>query len=40
MDTACDQLVQLIKDNGRWVEPPKEEDSEEAAADANQLVAA
>jgi len=26
---ACDELVQLIKDNGRWVDPPKEE--EEAA---------
>lgn len=26
MEGACDALVQLIKDNGRWVEPSKEED--------------
>eukprot|EP00200_Dunaliella_tertiolecta_P003897 CAMPEP_0202345932 /NCGR_PEP_ID=MMETSP1126-20121109/4947_1 /ASSEMBLY_ACC=CAM_ASM_000457 /TAXON_ID=3047 /ORGANISM="Dunaliella tertiolecta, Strain CCMP1320" /LENGTH=729 /DNA_ID=CAMNT_0048937283 /DNA_START=35 /DNA_END=2224 /DNA_ORIENTATION=+ len=25
-ETACDQLVQLIKDYGRWVEPPAEEE--------------
>ena len=29
-DTACDELIQLIKDHGRWVE--KEEEEEEAAA--------
>jgi hypothetical protein len=28
---ACDQLVQLIKENGRWVDPPKEEEEEAAA---------
>jgi len=32
-ETACDALVQLIKDHGRWVEPPKEED-EAAPAEA------
>ncbi|GAX73157.1 hypothetical protein CEUSTIGMA_g610.t1 [Chlamydomonas eustigma] len=26
MEGACDALVQLIKDNGRWVEPAKEEE--------------
>jgi hypothetical protein len=31
---ACDQLVQLIKDNGRWVEPPKEEEEEQQAVAA------
>lgn len=25
-EQACDELVQLIKDNGRWVEPAKEEE--------------
>ena len=30
---ACDALVQLIKDHGRWVEPSKEED-EAAPAEA------
>ena len=29
-DTACDELIQLIKDNGRWVE--KEVEEEEAVA--------
>jgi hypothetical protein len=31
---ACDELVQLIKDNGRWVEPPKEEEEEAPAVAA------
>eukprot|EP00195_Chlamydomonas_chlamydogama_P017274 CAMPEP_0202902060 /NCGR_PEP_ID=MMETSP1392-20130828/16134_1 /ASSEMBLY_ACC=CAM_ASM_000868 /TAXON_ID=225041 /ORGANISM="Chlamydomonas chlamydogama, Strain SAG 11-48b" /LENGTH=702 /DNA_ID=CAMNT_0049588743 /DNA_START=163 /DNA_END=2271 /DNA_ORIENTATION=+ len=26
MEQACDELVQLIKDHGRWVEPAKEEE--------------
>eukprot|EP00197_Chlamydomonas_leiostraca_P002013 CAMPEP_0202857216 /NCGR_PEP_ID=MMETSP1391-20130828/243_1 /ASSEMBLY_ACC=CAM_ASM_000867 /TAXON_ID=1034604 /ORGANISM="Chlamydomonas leiostraca, Strain SAG 11-49" /LENGTH=714 /DNA_ID=CAMNT_0049535995 /DNA_START=93 /DNA_END=2237 /DNA_ORIENTATION=- len=26
MEQACDELIQLIKDNGRWVDPPKEEE--------------
>ncbi|KIZ04819.1 hypothetical protein MNEG_3143 [Monoraphidium neglectum] len=34
MESACDQLVQLIKDNGRWVEPPKEEEEEQQAVAA------
>jgi len=25
-DTACDQLVQLIKEYGRWVEPAEKEE--------------
>lgn len=25
-ELACDALVQLIKDNNRWVEPPAPED--------------
>jgi (E)-4-hydroxy-3-methylbut-2-enyl-diphosphate synthase len=29
-DTACDELIQLIKDHGRWVE--KEVEEEEAVA--------
>ena len=29
-DTACDELIQLIKDHGRWVE--KEEEEEAVAA--------
>jgi (E)-4-hydroxy-3-methylbut-2-enyl-diphosphate synthase len=37
-DTACDELVQLIKDHGRWVEPPAEE--EEGAEGNKQLVGA
>lgn len=31
METACDELVELIKLHGRWVEPPKEEEEEAAA---------
>lgn len=34
METACDQLVQLIKENGRWQEPPQEEEEAEAAKEA------
>ena len=26
-DEACDELIQLIKDYGRWVDPPKEEEA-------------
>lgn len=29
MDTAPDALVQLIKDNDKWVEPPSEEEEAE-----------
>lgn len=29
MDTAPDALVQLIKDNDKWVEPPEEEEEGE-----------
>ncbi len=36
MDSACDELVSLIKEHGRWVDPPKEEEEEQA----KQLVAA
>jgi (E)-4-hydroxy-3-methylbut-2-enyl-diphosphate synthase len=32
-EVACDALVQLIKDNGRWQDPPVKEN-------ANELVAA
>lgn len=32
MESACDQLVQLIKDHGRWVDPPKEEEDQEQPA--------
>jgi hypothetical protein len=28
MEGACDELVQLIKDHGRWQDPPKEEEAE------------
>lgn len=28
---ACDELIQLIKDQGRWVDPPKEEEAVAAA---------
>ena len=31
-DTACDELIQLIKDNGRWVEKEVEEEEEAVAA--------
>lgn len=31
-ELACDALVQLIKDNGRWQEPP----AKEGEADVNQ----
>ena len=27
---ACDELIELIKEHGRWVEPPKEEVEESA----------
>lgn len=40
MEKACDALVQLIKDNGRWVEPPKEEEEEEQAAKVPEAIAA
>jgi len=30
METACDELIQLIKDNDRWIE--KEEEEEAVAA--------
>lgn len=32
MEGACDELVQLIKDHGRWVEPAKEEEPAAVAA--------
>lgn len=32
MEQACDELVQLIKDHGRWVDPPKEEEEQLVAA--------
>ena len=38
---ACDALVQLIKDNGRWQEPPAPEDNGSSPAsgpDAKKLV--
>ncbi|KAG2492083.1 hypothetical protein HYH03_009579 [Edaphochlamys debaryana] len=28
MESACDQLIELIKEHGRWVEPPKVEEEE------------
>ena len=31
-DTGCDQLIELIKLHGRWVEKEKEEDDVEAVA--------
>ena len=31
-ETACDELIQLIKDNGRWVEKEVEEEAEAVAA--------
>ncbi|GBF87360.1 hypothetical protein Rsub_00071 [Raphidocelis subcapitata] len=34
MESACDELVQLIKDNGRWVDLPKEDEDETAAVAA------
>ncbi|KXZ49849.1 hypothetical protein GPECTOR_19g300 [Gonium pectorale] len=37
MESACDQLIELIKEHGRWVEPPKEEEEEAAS---KELVAA
>jgi (E)-4-hydroxy-3-methylbut-2-enyl-diphosphate synthase len=30
MDTATDELIDLIKEHGRWVEPEKEEEEEKA----------
>ena len=33
-DDACDALVQLIKDNDRWVEPKTEEEEEEQLVSA------
>jgi (E)-4-hydroxy-3-methylbut-2-enyl-diphosphate synthase len=35
MDGAPDQLIQLIKDNGRWQDPPAEEEEAEAVAAAS-----
>ena len=32
MESACDELVQLIKDNGRWVDPPADEEEGAEAA--------
>jgi (E)-4-hydroxy-3-methylbut-2-enyl-diphosphate synthase len=32
MDTAPDQLIQLIKDNNKWVDPPPAEEDEEQEA--------
>ncbi|WIA23451.1 hypothetical protein OEZ85_000203 [Tetradesmus obliquus] len=32
MDSACDALVQLIKDNGRWVDLPEPEEAQPVAA--------
>ncbi len=30
-EQACDELIELIKENGRWVEPAKDEEPEPAA---------
>ena len=38
MESACDELVQLIKDHGRWVDKPVEEE-EGAAAQAAAVAA-
>jgi (E)-4-hydroxy-3-methylbut-2-enyl-diphosphate synthase len=29
MDGACDELIELIKEHGRWVEPAEVEEEEE-----------
>lgn len=36
MDTACDQLIDLIKEHGRWIEPPSDDEvtQDEAVAAA------
>ncbi|KAG2452668.1 hypothetical protein HYH02_002901 [Chlamydomonas schloesseri] len=34
MESACDQLIELIKEHGRWVERPVEEESKELVATA------
>eukprot|EP00887_Chlorella_sp_A99_P004201 scaffold15.g4201.t1 len=31
-DRACDELIELIKEHGRWEDPPKEEEGEAAPA--------
>jgi (E)-4-hydroxy-3-methylbut-2-enyl-diphosphate synthase len=33
-DKACDELIDLIKEHGRWQDPPKEEEGEAALAGA------
>lgn len=38
-ENSCDELVQLIKDHGRWVEPPQEEEGGGGGGD-RELVAA
>lgn len=38
-DSACDELIQLIKDHGRWVEPPKPEEEEAAEGEKAAVVA-
>ncbi|GIL68785.1 hypothetical protein Vafri_22024 [Volvox africanus] len=32
MESACDQLIELIKEHGRWVEPPVVEEAKELVA--------
>ena len=39
-DGACDQLIDLIKEHGRWAEPDAAEDGQEAAAGVEASVAA
>jgi (E)-4-hydroxy-3-methylbut-2-enyl-diphosphate synthase len=33
MEGACDQLIDLIKEHGRWMEPEAEEEDIEAVAE-------
>eukprot|EP00922_Rhytidocystis_sp_ex-Travisia-forbesii_P060189 GHVS01089201.1.p1 GENE.GHVS01089201.1~~GHVS01089201.1.p1 ORF type:complete len:837 (-),score=115.60 GHVS01089201.1:418-2661(-) len=38
-EEACDKLIQLIKDHGRWVEPPEEQESSGATASSERVAA-
>ena len=32
-DKGCDQLIELIKQHGRWVDPEPDEEAEQAMVD-------
>ncbi|KAH8064772.1 hypothetical protein JL722_1655 [Aureococcus anophagefferens] len=36
-EIACDALIQLIKDNGKWVDKEDDEDEDETESDAPEV---